>query len=251
MHVLLNWRACAWLAAVAIWLVSVSAARADYHVVEELPPPPTFSPSTVEVGEETSVSGDVPPHFGASTLQYSGGLLGPHDIDLFPGEFDWGKITIPVMAAGVFYVSIQSISQPTLFTDSAPLTVRPRKNECDITREPRGGFYGALATLGCDRHHMPSQASLRGSGYFPNCMPAIRMTYEDHRVTASHGQRGADARQFRNDQARLVQKGNLQAAFDMDVADIRDKFQTKYEPAIAQAQIALNLAGQQLCLLTA
>lgn len=65
--------------------------------------------------------------------------------------------------------------------------------------------------------------------------PAISMTTEDHRQTASCGS-SIDAQHYRDVQKDFVSQGKAKEAFEMDVADIRDKFGDKYDGAIKQAR---------------
>lgn len=65
--------------------------------------------------------------------------------------------------------------------------------------------------------------------------PAISMTTEDHRQTASWGN-SLDAQHYRDVQKDLISQGKVKEAFEMDVADIHDKFGDKYDGAIEQAR---------------
>ena len=62
---------------------------------------------------------------------------------------------------------------------------------------------------------------------------------ELHKKTASFDRKpGSDA--YRKTQAKYIEKGDFQKAFDMDVADIQSKFPGKYDKHIAEAQGYLN-----------
>lgn len=62
------------------------------------------------------------------------------------------------------------------------------------------------------------------------------MLDEDHVRTASHGS-SDKAKQYRADQAALVEQGKFKEALDMDIKDIRDKFPDgRYETALKQAE---------------
>lgn len=93
-----------------------------------------------------------------------------------------------------------------------------------------GGTYGDVrkANIGGEVHHMPA-ASINGMSY--NKGPAIWMEVSDHRLTSSWGRRGA---QFRADQKALIDAGNLRAAVEMDIQDIRRLFNSKYDDGIDQ-----------------
>lgn len=79
-------------------------------------------------------------------------------------------------------------------------------------------------------HHMPA-ADINGLYFFDG--PAIKMSKDDHRQTASCGN-SIEAREYRAEQARLVQEGNFKAAMQMDIDDIHEKFGDKYDSAIDQ-----------------
>ena len=65
--------------------------------------------------------------------------------------------------------------------------------------------------------------------------PAISMMAEDHRQTASCGN-SLDAQHYKDAQKDLISQGKVKEAFEMDVADIHDKFGDKYDGAIEQAR---------------
>lgn len=70
--------------------------------------------------------------------------------------------------------------------------------------------------------------------------PAIRMSPEDHRKTASYGGReGSPQQAYRDKQADLINQGKFDDAFMMDVDDIQSKFGNKYDNAILEAIDAL------------
>ena len=70
--------------------------------------------------------------------------------------------------------------------------------------------------------------------------PAIRMSPEDHRKTASYGGRlGSPQQIYRDKQFGLIKQGKFDDAFMMDVDDIQSKFGNKYDDAILQAMDAL------------
>ena len=83
-----------------------------------------------------------------------------------------------------------------------------------------GGKYDDLVPAGMERHEMPSfyskDAETRGG-------PAIRMEPSS-----------VDARDYRATQRRLMQEGHIKAAIQMDIDDIHNKFDHKYDEAIEQ-----------------
>ena len=97
----------------------------------------------------------------------------------------------------------------------------------------QGGRYGDLVTDGAHRHHMPSR---QASPLSKADGPAIRMSPEDHRKTASYGGRkGSGQQAYRDKQADLIKQGKFDDAFMMDVDDIQSKFGNKYDNAILEA----------------
>ena len=77
--------------------------------------------------------------------------------------------------------------------------------------------------------------------------PAISMERQDHYKTGSWG-RGKDAQQFRNEQKSLIDGGNPQAAQQLGIDDVREKFGDKYNEAIEQAveySKTIDLSGKE------
>ncbi len=95
-----------------------------------------------------------------------------------------------------------------------------------------GGSYKSLSTSGdgsTQRHEMPSFQST-GDEKRANA-PAIKMSTEDHRRTASYGS-SRDAMQYRDTQAKLIEQGKYHEAIQMDIDDITSKFGAQYNDAI-------------------
>lgn len=109
-------------------------------------------------------------------------------------------------------------------------------HEKDI--EKQGGSYGELKKEGHgwnheppqEIHHMPADEA---SPLDRNDGPAIAMDYEDHRQTASCGN-SREAQEYRAKQKELIAEGKFAEAMQMDIDDIRDKFGSKYDDAIAE-----------------
>lgn len=105
---------------------------------------------------------------------------------------------------------------------------------------PRGGSYSDVkGTPGFEAHHIPSDSI---SPLPTSQGPAISMEKDEHRQTASWGS-SRDARAYRQEQARLIEQGNFQAAQDMDIQDLRSKFGQKYDQAIEQLRQYTNQLG--------
>jgi hypothetical protein len=81
-----------------------------------------------------------------------------------------------------------------------------------------------------DIHHTPSNES---SSLETKDGPAIVMDYEDHKRTASYG-RSRDAQEYRAKQKELIDQGKFREAVQMDIDDIHEKFDTKYDEGINQ-----------------
>lgn len=98
-----------------------------------------------------------------------------------------------------------------------------------------GGAYGDISKYGggngkYEYHHGIADSI---SKLDRNNGPAIRMTVEDHRATASWGN-SAEARAYREQQRILVEQGKWREALQMDIDDITSKFGHKYDKEIAQ-----------------
>jgi len=93
-----------------------------------------------------------------------------------------------------------------------------------------GAYRDVKGIAGYEAHHMPADSVSplsTGEG------PAIAMPVEDHKLTASWGN-SRDAREYRQAQAALIEKGDFKAAQQMDIDDITAKFGNKYDDAITQ-----------------
>ena len=107
-------------------------------------------------------------------------------------------------------------------------------------KDAKGGRYGDLMQQegreGKEVHHMPADSVSpleRKDG------PAIIMEKSDHNQTASYGS-SKDAKEYRDEQKKLIEEGKFREAFEMDVEDIREKFGDKYDEAIAEAEAYLD-----------
>lgn len=101
----------------------------------------------------------------------------------------------------------------------------------EIRRE--GGCYREVRETNEDGevHHMPAN----GITDIPyNDGPSIHMEANDHRRTASWGY-SKEAIDFREQQHKFMQDGNFKKAMQMDIDDIRSKFENKYDDGIKQA----------------
>ncbi len=107
-----------------------------------------------------------------------------------------------------------------------------------------GGNYKKLTGAGdgtIEKHEIPACSSYKaGEGLDPQLsreqleLPAIKMSKEDHALTASF-RNSTNAIKYRGEQAALIAKGNMQAAIQMDIDNIRSLFGNKYDKGIAEA----------------
>lgn len=92
------------------------------------------------------------------------------------------------------------------------------------------GAYKDVRTAGREAHHMPAK-SVSHLGEREG--PAISMTPEDHRLTASWGNSKA-AQDYRKEQQRLVDEGRFREAQQQDIDDMRKIASDKYDREISQ-----------------
>jgi hypothetical protein len=83
-----------------------------------------------------------------------------------------------------------------------------------------------------ESHHIPAKAV---SYLHENVGPAIQMDEADHWRTASNGRMPGHAAYIAR-QGQHIAGNNFLGAVAMDIADIRSKFGTKYDSAIAQME---------------
>ena len=104
-----------------------------------------------------------------------------------------------------------------------------------------GGKYSDLTTPGDNsqhKHEIPccsayNKANGIKQGYRSD-LPAIKMSAEDHRLTASWGG-SEEALKYQAEQYALLVKGNMTAAIQMDIDNIHSLFGSKYDEGIRQA----------------
>ncbi|HEY9063328.1 MAG TPA: hypothetical protein VIO64_22945 [Pseudobacteroides sp.] len=108
-----------------------------------------------------------------------------------------------------------------------------------------GGAYSSLTALDGQRHHMFASWVYSQTTVYKydtalinivgtvssNAGPAVLMKTTDHYQTASYGGNTT----YRNTQLDLVKQKKYLAAMDMDKADLKSKFGTKYDYAVLKA----------------
>lgn len=100
--------------------------------------------------------------------------------------------------------------------------------------EQNGGAYRDLWREGYDAHHLLAWESYRGVlGITHREGPSILMSREDHRATESWGRGGKD---YRLEQRAFLEQGKVGAAWMMEIDSLRNKFGTKYDEHIIQAE---------------
>lgn len=112
----------------------------------------------------------------------------------------------------------------------------------EVEKEKLGGSYGELKEEGHDhshvppeeKHHMPAWEAMNKTTEveYMQC-PAIAMEVKDHKRTASWGP-SIDAGLYRDEQAKLIKEGKFRDALQMDIDDIHEKFDDKYDTGIKQ-----------------
>jgi hypothetical protein len=111
---------------------------------------------------------------------------------------------------------------------------------------PLGGSYADLrksyqgAGNAIQIHHMPAYGAYEGVAPInKNQGACIAMTTADHQKTASWGN-GKNPKSYRDEQKQLITTGKIGAAFQMDKADLKSKFGTKYNRGVSQAESYLH-----------
>ena len=106
--------------------------------------------------------------------------------------------------------------------------------------EKKGGSYDEVKETSDgsthEVHHMPADSAYKDSDLSYGEKPTIKMEKEDHWKTASWG-KSKEAEEYRQEQKELIEQGKFREAFEMDVADIKEKFPDgRYDDAIAEAK---------------
>lgn len=118
--------------------------------------------------------------------------------------------------------------------DEISLDDNPKGNRDGELKEKKGGSYDDVKRTSdgetYEVHHMPADSA---SNLERDDGPAIKMEKEDHRQTASCGS-SREAKEYRERQKELIDKGKFREALQMDINDIREKFGDKYDDAIAE-----------------
>jgi hypothetical protein len=112
---------------------------------------------------------------------------------------------------------------------------------------PVGGSWSYLDKLypgrgekGQEIHHMPAHSAYKGiTSIRYGEGSCIVIDKEDHKQTKSFGA-GKKAQAYCQEQKKLIAAGKIDAAFEMDKADLKAKFGSKYDPAISQAESYLH-----------
>jgi hypothetical protein len=105
----------------------------------------------------------------------------------------------------------------------------------------KGGAHGDVKGVpGNESHHMPAHSA---SNLPKDKGPAISMSKEDHRQTASWGS-SKEAKAYRQEQKKLIEQGKFGEAQQMDIKDVQSKFGNKYDGAIQQMQDYTKSLGQ-------
>lgn len=111
--------------------------------------------------------------------------------------------------------------------------VLKRQNPLYLKENIKGGKYGDLRKItkgdsALEIHHMPANSISPLSRWNGPC---IIMFKEDHKLTSSY-KNSKHAQNYRNLQHKLINQGKFLEAELMDINEIRQKFQSKYNKAI-------------------
>jgi hypothetical protein len=150
---------------------------------------------------------------------------------------------------GTYYVVVGSKPVVVLFGDN------PNGPNCAPPGHVyRGGIYKNLKDPGTKKNvpgteinHIPSKQSTLPVGIRPNDGSAIQMDYQDHRDVTSTGSSIA-SQVWQKKQKDLVAAGRIDEAIQMDINDIRVRFGTKYNRAIAEMIAGLATNSRYLAL---
>ena len=132
--------------------------------------------------------------------------------------------------------SIENILAPKSIHQAAESAWRELNNQSGLM----GGKYSDMTNPGDgsqNKHEMPShEAYDKANGITDGKrgeLPAIKMSAEDHRLTASWGNSNA-AKAFRLKEVQLISKGKMHQAIQMNIDNITSLFGTKYNEGIHQ-----------------
>lgn len=106
--------------------------------------------------------------------------------------------------------------------------------------DKKGGSYGEVYKIGegdkYEVHHIPADSV---TNLDRNDGPAIKMDKADHRKTASCGS-SREAREYRAEQKKLIEQDRFDEAVQMDIDDLHEKFENKYDEAITEMKEYIN-----------
>ena len=119
--------------------------------------------------------------------------------------------------------------------DKRPDKIDIEKNDIvnDIAEKTGGSYRDVFRDSDGSKHevhHIPADSV---SNFERNDGPAIRMDKDDHRMTASCGNSN-EAREYREIQKEYIANNDIRSAIQMDIDDIRSKFDDKYDESIEQ-----------------
>ncbi|WP_026528267.1 hypothetical protein [Butyrivibrio sp. VCD2006] len=131
--------------------------------------------------------------------------------------------------------AIEDVLAPKSIYEASQAGMHEYNVQTTLNSGKKGGAYSELRKYSngdyTQVHEMPSfdstDAIVRGDG------PSIKMTKEDHGLTASCGN-SYEARRYRAIQRELIENGNYHDAIQMDIDDITQKFGDKYDDAIKE-----------------
>ena len=130
---------------------------------------------------------------------------------------------------------LESILAPKSIYEASQAGVREYNIQATMNAGKKGGSYSVVMQNSNGKytqvHETPSfestGAQVRKEG------PSIKMTVDDHKMTASWGN-SKEAQQYRAAQKALIEQGKYHEAIQMDIDDLYSKFGHKYDDAIDQ-----------------
>lgn len=135
----------------------------------------------------------------------------------------------------LFNDSVENVLSPKSVYEASQAGMWEYNKQVTLVSGKKGGCYNEVKQNSngdyTQVHETPSFKSTGANSRTEGNGPAIKMTKEDHRWTASYGSSN-DAKKYRAVQKELIEKGNYHDAIQMDIDDIRSKFGDKYDDAI-------------------
>lgn len=146
----------------------------------------------------------------------------------------------------LFSDSVENVLSPKSVYEASQAGIAEYNKQATLAAGKKGGGYNEVKQNSNGEytqvHETPSFESTGANTRTEGNGPSIKMTKEDHRLTASYGSSN-DAKEYRAAQKALIEKGNYHDAIQMDIDDIHLKFGDKYDDAISEMLEYAELIG--------